>query len=68
MGRMFVVMSLVLGVSSVAYAEGAVTSIPATAAYNAHLLFRVGNCEVWGLTYKKENFVVSVCPTKTEKE
>ena len=66
--RMFVVMSLMLGVSSVAYAEGAVMSIPATAVYNAHLLFRVGNCEVWGLTYKNQNFVVTLCPTKTEKE
>ena len=32
------------------------------AMYEAHRLFRVGDCEVWGLTYKKDNHVVSVCP------
>jgi hypothetical protein len=68
MRRMFVVVSLVLGVASLASAEDDRTHISGKIAYNAHLLFRSGNCEVWGLTYKNQNFVVTLCPTKTEKE
>ena len=29
--------------------------------YEARRLFKVGQCEVWGLTYKKQDHVVSVC-------
>lgn len=32
------------------------------AQYEARRLFRVGSCEVWGLTYRKVDHVVSVCP------
>lgn len=31
------------------------------AQYEARRLFKVGQCEVWGLTYKKQDHVVSIC-------
>ena len=68
MNRKSVMIAAILSVTSLASAEDDRTRISGKIAYNAHLLFRSGNCEVWGLTYKNQNFVVTLCPTKTEKE
>jgi hypothetical protein len=32
------------------------------AQYEAHRLFKANHCEVWGLTYRKENHVIALCP------